>query len=140
MKNDKEKAKEMPNNSNVNNIASYFPRDVLDEIDINDASKTKSLFKNSSSDKSMDKSIKSQANKNNNNKSDNSNGNNNNSNENNNLFHGIHHLVDLIKKFFCQKNFKINFLPIQKINHYFIKTYTSNKCLIFWNKKIFKII
>ena len=58
-----------------------MPKDVLEEIDVNDSSKTNSLSKNSSSDKSMDKTTKSQTNCNNNGNSD-SNGNSNNSNDN----------------------------------------------------------
>ena len=73
--------KSKPNNSNKT-LSSYLPKDVLEEIDINDSSKTNSLSKNSSSDKSMDKTTKSQTNHNNNNGTSDSNGNSNNSNDN----------------------------------------------------------
>ena len=76
-----ESVKSKPNNSNIT-LSSYLPKDVLEEIDINDSSKTNSLSKNSSSDKSMDKTTKSQTNHNNNNGTSDSNGNSNNSNDN----------------------------------------------------------
>ena len=86
MKKDDPKIKEAPNKSKPNNstntLKSYLPKDVLEEIDINDSSKTHSLSKNSSSDKSMDKTTKSQTNHNNNNGNSDSNGNSNNSNDN----------------------------------------------------------
>ena len=78
-------SKSKPNNS-TNALSSYLPKDVLEEIDINNSSKTNSLSKNSLSDKSMDKTTKSQTNHNNNNGTS-SNGNSNsnsNSNDNNN--------------------------------------------------------
>ena len=69
----------MSNGNSANSLSkilsSYLPKDVLEEIDINDSSKTNSLSKNSSSDNSMGKSTKSQTN--------NNNGNNNNSDSNN---------------------------------------------------------
>ena len=74
-------SKSKPNNSN-NTLSSYLPKDVLEEIDVNDSSKTNSLSKNSSSDKSMDKTTKSQTNNNNINGNSDSNGNSNNSNDN----------------------------------------------------------
>ena len=71
--------KPMSNGNSANSLSkilsSYLPKDVLEEIDINDSSKTNSLSKNSSSDNSMGKSTKSQTN--------NNNGNNNNSDSNN---------------------------------------------------------
>ena len=102
MKNDEEKAKETPNKNSMNNLVSYLPYNVLDGIDINDASQTDTLSKNSSSDKSLDKSTKSQTNKNNNNISDNRNGNSNNNNnsngnEHNNVFHSIHQIIIFLK-------------------------------------------
>ncbi len=54
MKNNETKIKETPNNvesANSNNLlSSYLPKDVLEEIDITNSSKTNSLSKNSSSD------------------------------------------------------------------------------------------
>ena len=51
MKKDDPKIKEAPNKSQPNNstntLKSYLPKDVLEEIDINDSSKTHSLSKNS---------------------------------------------------------------------------------------------
>ena len=79
MEMNKEDKKEVSNGNSTNNLSkilsSYLPKEVLDEIDINDSSKTNSLSKNSSSDNSMGKSTKSQTN--------NNNGNNNNSDSNN---------------------------------------------------------
>ena len=79
MESHKEEQKHMSNVNSANNLSkilsSYLPKDVLEEIDINDSSKTNSLSKNSSSDNSMGKSTKSQTN--------NNNGNNNNSDSNN---------------------------------------------------------
>ena len=79
MESHKEDQKPMSNGNSANNLSkilsSYLPKDVLEEIDINDSSKTNSLSKNSSSDNSMGKSTKSQTN--------NNNGNNNNSDSNN---------------------------------------------------------
>ena len=79
MEMNKEDKKEVSNENSNNNLSkilsSYLPKDVLEEIDINDSSKTNSLSKNSSSDNSMGKSTKSQTN--------NNNGNNNNSDSNN---------------------------------------------------------
>ena len=79
--------KQAPKDKNINDrakmLSSFLPKDVLEEIDINDSSKTNSLSKNSSSDKSMDKTTKSQTNNNNgnNNNSDSNNSNNTNSNK-----------------------------------------------------------
>ena len=71
MKNNDLKTKETSQkpkaNSSANALSSYLPKDVLEEIDINNSSKTNSLSKNSLSDKSMDKTTKSQTNNNNNN-------------------------------------------------------------------------
>ena len=79
MESQKDEQKHMSNGNSANNLSkilsSYLPKDVLEEIDINDSSKTNSLSKNSSSDNSMGKSTKSQTN--------NNNGNNNNSDSNN---------------------------------------------------------
>ena len=78
--------KGVSNNINSNSLSkmlsSYLPKDVLDEIDINDSSKTNSLSKNSSSDNSMGKSTKSQTNNNNNGNNNNSDSNNSGSNNN----------------------------------------------------------
>ena len=75
-KEDKKEVSNANSTSNLSKILSpYLPKDVLEEIDINDSSKTNSLSKNSSSDNSMGKSTKSQTN--------NNNGNNNNSDSNN---------------------------------------------------------
>ena len=83
MKKEEPKTKETsnktkPNSSNI--LTSFLPKDILEEIDINDSSKTNSLSKNSSSDKSMDKTTKSQTNHNNNNGNSDSNGNSNSNN------------------------------------------------------------
>ena len=79
MDKNKEVKNPMSNGNSTNSLSkilsSYLPKDVLEEIDINDSSKTNSLSKNSSSDNSMGKSTKSQTN--------NNNGNNNNSDSNN---------------------------------------------------------
>ena len=77
------------NGNSANNLSkilsSYLPKDVLEEIDINDSSKTNSLSKNSSSDNSMGKSTKSQTNNNNgNNNNSDSNGSGSNNNKGNN--------------------------------------------------------
>ena len=88
MKKDDPKIKETSTKSNPNNstnaLSAYLPQDVLEEIDINYSSKTNSLSKNSTSDKSMDKTTKSQTNHNNNNGNSDSNGNSNNSGKNGN--------------------------------------------------------
>ena len=80
--NNKLSSKDKNINNRTKTLSSYLPKDVLEEIDINDSSKTNSLSKNSSSDKSMDKTTKSQTNNNNgnNNISDSNNSNNTNSN------------------------------------------------------------
>ena len=79
MEESKETKKGINTETNSNSLSkilsSYLPKDVLEEIDINDSSKTNSLSKSSSSDNSMGKSTKSQTN--------NNNGNNNNSDSNN---------------------------------------------------------
>ena len=79
MEANKDNKNPMSNGNSANSLSkilsSYLPKDVLEEIDINDSSKTNSLSKNSSSDNSMGKSTKSQTN--------NNNGNNNNSDSNN---------------------------------------------------------
>ena len=57
MNDNENKIKEKSNKQNMGNsgsiLSSYLSKDVLEEIDINDSSKTKSLSKNCSSDKSM---------------------------------------------------------------------------------------
>ena len=87
MKKNESELKDISHKSKANNstniLSSYLPKGVLEEIDINDSSKTNSLSKNSSSDKSIDKTTKSQTNNNNNNGNSDSNGNSN-SNDNNN--------------------------------------------------------
>ena len=94
MKNNAIPVKETPVQSQISNnssniLSSYLPKDVLEEIDINNSSKTNSLSKNSSSDKSMDKTTKSQTNHNNINGNSDSNGNSNsNSNDNPNRKNG----------------------------------------------------
>ena len=72
------------NSNNLSKILSpYLPKEVLEEIDINDSSKTNSLSKNSSSDNSMGKSTKAQTNTNNGKNSDSNNSGSNNNKGNN---------------------------------------------------------
>ena len=72
------------NSNNLSKILSpYLPKEVLEEIDINDSSKTNSLSKNSSSDNSMGKSTKAQTNNNNGKNSDSNNSGSNNNKGNN---------------------------------------------------------
>ena len=89
MKNNEIKPKETSSsksktNNSTNALSSYLPKDVLEEIDINNSSKTNSLSKNSLSDKSMDKTTKSQTNHNNNNGTSSNGNSNSNSNSNDN--------------------------------------------------------
>ena len=73
-----------PSSNNLSKILSpYLPKEVLEEIDINDSSKTNSLSKNSSSDNSMGKSTKSQTINNNGKNSDSNNSGSNNNKGNN---------------------------------------------------------
>ena len=70
------KNKQASKDKNLNNytkmLSSFLPKDVLEEVDINNSSKTNSLSLNILSDKSTNKSRKSKINNNNNGNSNNS--------------------------------------------------------------------